>query len=186
MKQLENIFLQFGFTDKEVTDISQCFKLKHFSRGELLLKNGDAGDYLGFIANGMFQFYYDKDAEEITTYIAFKNNFILSVQSFFAGKPSKENIKALVDSEVWITKKSDFEKLNNKLPGFKNFYIGVLEHLLVCLDESRFDYITLKPEERYMKLIKEEPELFQQVPLKYLAALIGVTPRHLSRIRNNF
>jgi len=61
----------------------------------------------------------------------------------------------------------------------------MLEMLMVCLDESRFDYITLKPEERYAKLIKEEPELIKQIPLKYLSSLIGVTPRHLSRIRNN-
>ena len=185
MNQLEIAFQKFGFTDNEVLEITNCFDLKHYSCGELFIKNEVVSDYLGFINNGIFQFYFDNDADEITTYVALKNDFMLSVQSFFAGQPSKENVKALIDSDVWIINKSDFEKLKDKIAGFKDFYIKVLEQLMVCIDESRFNYITLKPEERYAILLKEEPELIQQVPLKYLSALIGVTPRHLSRIRNN-
>lgn len=185
MNQLEIAFQKFGFSEKEVLEISNYFDLKHYKGGELFIKNNIVADYLGFISNGMFQFYFDNDADEITTYIALKNDFIVSVQSYFAGQPSKENVKALVDSDVWIINKSDFEKLKDKIIGFKDFYIKVLEQLMVCIDESRFNYITLKPEERYARLLKEEPQLIKQVPLKYLSALIGVTPRHLSRIRNN-
>lgn len=185
MNQLEHAFQQFGFTEPEIGEISKCFVLKHYSAGELVIKSEVVAEFLGFVEDGMLQFYFDNDADQITTYMALKNDFILSVQSFFAGKPSKECVKALVDSNVWIITKSDFEVLKDKVSSFKVFYISVLEQLLVCLDESRFDYITLKPEERYAKLMKYEPELIQQIPLKYLSALIGVTPRHLSRIRKN-
>ncbi len=185
MNPLENILIKFGFSDNDVVEISKCFDQKHYKSGELFLQSGKICDHLGFINSGLFQFCYDNDPDEITTYIALKNDFILSVPSFFAGEPSKENIKAMVDSEVWVIRKPDFEKLVNENTGFKDFYISVLEQLVICLDESRFDYITLKPEDRYMKLLKEEPDLLQQIPLKYLSSLIGVTPRHLSRIRNN-
>jgi CRP-like cAMP-binding protein len=40
-----------------------------------------------------------------------------------------------------------------------------------------------KPEERVYKLIKQRPELFQEVPQKYLANLLGISPESLSRIR---
>jgi CRP-like cAMP-binding protein len=40
-----------------------------------------------------------------------------------------------------------------------------------------------KPEERVRKLIEQRPELFQQVPQKYLANLLGISPESLSRIR---
>jgi signal-transduction protein with cAMP-binding, CBS, and nucleotidyltransferase domain len=185
MNQLESAFQKFGFSDNDVIEISKSFVLNRYKKGELFIKNDALADYLGFVEKGMFRFYFDKDAEEITTYIALENDFILSVQSFFANQTAKDNIKALVDSEVWIIKKSDFVELNNKIMGFKDFYISVLERLLVCLDESRFSYIALTPEERYAKLLKEKPEFVLQVPLKYLSALIGVTPRHLSRLRNN-
>ena len=186
MNKLESIFIKFGFTESEAIEISKSFVLKHYKSGSFFLQDGLIGDCLGFVENGIFQYYYNNDSDKLTTYIAFKGDFILSIQSFFAGKPSKENIKALIDSDVWVIKKSDLEKVNNSIIGFKDFYISILEQIMVCLDESRFNYITLKPEERYVKLIKEEPELIQQIPLKYLSTLIGVTPRHLSRIRKNF
>lgn len=42
----------------------------------------------------------------------------------------------------------------------------------------------LSAEQRYEKLLKDEPELLQQVPLQYIASMLGITPRHLSRLRN--
>jgi CRP-like cAMP-binding protein len=40
-----------------------------------------------------------------------------------------------------------------------------------------------KPEERVQKLIKQRPDLFQEVPQRYLANLLGISPESLSRIR---
>ena len=185
LNKLENAFKEFGFSESDVSEISACFNSKTYKNGDFFLRSGQLGEYIGFIESGIFQFYVETDSSEITTYIAFPNDFILSIQCVYANKTSKENIKALINSSVWIIRKKDFDRLVESLNGFKEFYIKVLEKLLTCLDESRFDYITLKPEERYTKLIKEEPDLLQKIPLKYLSALIGVTPRHLSRIRNN-
>jgi CRP-like cAMP-binding protein len=185
MNQIANIFSAYGLAEKELVDIANYFTLKKFKSGELFIKKDMVEDAIGFVKSGIFQFYYEDVSDEITTYIALKNNVIVSVQCFFAGQPSKENIKALVDSELWLIKKSDFEMFKGKISGFNEFYTKVLEHLLICIDESRFDFITLTPDERYAKLMTNEPELIQQVPLKYLSSLIGVTPRHLSRIRKN-
>jgi CRP-like cAMP-binding protein len=40
-----------------------------------------------------------------------------------------------------------------------------------------------KPEERVEKLLNQRPDLFQEVPQKYLANLLGISPESLSRIR---
>jgi hypothetical protein len=40
-----------------------------------------------------------------------------------------------------------------------------------------------KPEERVEKLVKNRPDLFQEVPQRYLANLLGISPESLSRIR---
>jgi CRP/FNR family transcriptional regulator, anaerobic regulatory protein len=185
MNTVENIFKNFGFQDEDIIEILNYFSLKQYKNGEFFIKYGQTGEYLGIIERGIFQYYYENETDELTTYIAFKNDFIISFQSFYLGKPSKENIKAIINSEVWLIRKTDFEKLNNIITGFKDFYIKALENLVICIDESRFDYITLKPEERYLKLLNEEPQLLQQIPLKHLSAIIGITPRHLSRIRSN-
>lgn len=185
MNRLKEKFEAFGFTEPRALEIAKRFQLRTFKTGELFVQNGILSSELGIIEHGMFQFFYDNDTEEQTTYIALKNDYILSVQCFFAQQPAKENIKALTNSAVWVISKASFDDIVNGVEGFKELYIKMLEQLLVCLDDSRFDYITLKPEERYTKLINEEPELIKQIPLKYLSSLVGVTPRHLSRIRKN-
>jgi CRP/FNR family transcriptional regulator, anaerobic regulatory protein len=38
-------------------------------------------------------------------------------------------------------------------------------------------------EERYKKLFDSNRELFNQVPLQYLASMLGMTPETFSRIR---
>jgi hypothetical protein len=43
--------------------------------------------------------------------------------------------------------------------------------------------LLLSPEERYLHLVRQRPELVHRVPLKLLASFIGITPGSLSRIR---
>jgi hypothetical protein len=44
--------------------------------------------------------------------------------------------------------------------------------------------ITKKPEERYLEMMKNNPEILLRVPLHYIATYLGITPVSLSRIRN--
>ena len=37
--------------------------------------------------------------------------------------------------------------------------------------------------QKYELLLKNQPEYIQQIPLQYLASYLGITQRHLSRIR---
>jgi hypothetical protein len=41
----------------------------------------------------------------------------------------------------------------------------------------------LSPEERYIKFVRDKPDIINRVPGKYLATLLGITPISLSRIR---
>jgi CRP-like cAMP-binding protein len=45
------------------------------------------------------------------------------------------------------------------------------------------DVLVLTPEERYIRLIEYDKNLFQRVPLKQIASYIGISPISLSRIR---
>jgi hypothetical protein len=44
-------------------------------------------------------------------------------------------------------------------------------------------YSTDTPEQRYLKLMKSRPDLFQKIPQYHIASYIGVKPESLSRIR---
>jgi CRP/FNR family transcriptional regulator, anaerobic regulatory protein len=185
LEQLLSHFLGNGIPVSEISPIAEAFQFKKFSKGEYFTEEGKTSKYLAFITKGLVQYFYVKDGKEITTYVSGENTFLTSVSSFYKQQPSKEYVRALVDSEVWQIHYDDLAKLKTSSEAFKTFYIGALEQVLAGIDESRSKLIILTAEERYASLMKEEPALLQQIPLQYLASILGVTPRHLSRIRNN-
>mgnify|MGYP003623247190 FL=1 len=42
----------------------------------------------------------------------------------------------------------------------------------------------MSAEERYLHFFNANKELFNQVPLQYIASMLGMTPETLSRLRN--
>ena len=98
---------------------------------------------------------------------------------------SRKNIKALVDSKIWMIDLKNFQDLIKNNIVFHNFYFKLIEKQICLIDDYRIDLLTLTPEERYQKLLITEPKLLQEVPLHYLASFLGISTRHMSRIRKN-
>lgn len=186
MEQLLTHLLGKGIPEDEVSQIADAFTFKKIKKGEYFAEEGKTSKYLAFVTKGLVQYFYSKDGKEITTYVSGANSFLVSLYSFFKQKPGKEYIRALADCEMLAVHYNDLQKLKAESNGFRTFYIKAMEDLVVSMDETRSNLITLTAEERYAVLMKEEPALLQQIPLQYLASILGVTPRHLSRIRSNF
>lgn len=182
---LTSAFLAQGFNRDDAQKVSSCFSLKKLQKGDLLVQEGKISRYIGFIEKGFLQYFIILDGEEKTTYSLGEHHFVASLVSFLKQVPARENIRAVVNTDVWVVEKTILSKLQDEIPAFKAFYIGMLEWQICCIDESRLDAIVLSPQERYLKMMEKEPTLIQQIPLQYLASILGVTPRHLSRIRNN-
>jgi len=185
MDNLKSFFLQGGFSTKEVDQITNSFAYKKLDKGDYFVEEGKTSKHLGFIEEGFFQYYININGEEKTTYSTGANNLIASLVSFLQEVPSRENIRAAVKSSIWLIKRQDFKQLQEIIPSFKDYYIRILEWQICCIEESRIDGIMLSAGQRYEKMLRKEPALIQQIPGQYLASIIGVTPRHLSRIRNN-
>jgi CRP-like cAMP-binding protein len=125
------------------------------------------------------------DDEEKTSYLALRNSVTTSLNSFLFQKPSRKNIKAIADCKLWIVDLKTFKNLIENNKAFHQFYYNVIEKQICLIDDYRIDLLTLTPEERYKKLLATEPKLLQEVPLHYLASFLGISSRHMSRIRKN-
>jgi len=185
MELLPTLFGKAGFPPADVDRIARSFSPKEYAKEDHFVRAGQVSGHLGFIEHGMFQYYFPADGEERTTYVTAENTFLASVASFLNSTPSNEGIRALTPARVWQISKVELKKLLEDLPSFKNYYIGLLEWQIGCIDKSRHELLVLSSEERYQRLVDNEPELLQRIPLQYLASMVGVTPRHLSRIRKN-
>ena len=59
----------------------------------------------------------------------------------------------------------------------------ILESFVLQQMERERDILTSSPMERYNRVLKRSPLLFQEIPNKYIASYLGVTPESFSRIR---
>lgn len=180
---LKIYFRRVGFNSEVADLIGDAFYPKYYKKGEYFLEEGKISSYLAWIESGVFQHYVLVDGEEKSTYIAIENSFLASLLSFLHQKPSLENIRCIQDGCVWIIIKSQLEDLVRDIPAFKDWYLHMLEYQIGCIEGSRFDFVLLSAEQRYEKMLQEEPHLLQKIPLQYLASILGISPRHLSRIR---
>jgi len=120
---------------------------------------------------------------ETTIHFIFKNSFTTSLQSFAYQIPSVWSIQALTDCSLLIIDRDSHFKLIND---YKNWLEVDNNQLLMAyteLEAKFFSQFHLSAEQRFNKLFSEKPEIFNQVPLKYIASSLGITPETLSRLR---
>lgn len=185
MNNLITYFSTLGFSGEALNRITETIEVKHYAKNDYVTEEGKTSRYLGYVESGVFQYFVNIDGEEKTTYVSIEKTFLASVMSFVSESPALENIRALTDGSISMISRSNLKQLIEELPAFKNFYINLLEAAVCGIDESRHDLIVLNAEQRYEKMLRKQPQLLQQIPLQLLASILGITPRHLSRIRNN-
>lgn len=75
--------------------------------------------------------------------------------------------------------------LEDYYPNWIKFFKNVAELEYVNLEKRLFLLQRESAEKRYQDLLENQPEYLKLIPLHYLASYLGVTQRHLSRIRKN-
>ncbi|AMO20533.1 Crp/Fnr family transcriptional regulator [Flavobacterium columnare] len=161
------------------------FKPLYLKKNTFFVEQNEICRFFCFITSGILQHAIEIDHEEKTTYLSLKNTFTASLKSFLTQSPSRKHIKALVNTELLVISLEDFMKLKEENPVFNQFYYDLIERQSCLIDDYRIDLLALSPEERYKKLLENEPKLLNEVPLHYLSSFLGISNRHMSRIRKN-
>ncbi len=168
-----------------IDQAAHAFAPLQLRKNEYFVKEGEVCRYFCYVESGILQHAIAADGEEKTTYLALRHSVTSSLNSFLNGIPSRKSIKALSDCTLWVVDLKTFRELIAHNAAFQQFYYHVIERQICLIDDYRIDLLTLTPEERYKKLLATEPKLLQEVPLHYLASFLGISSRHMSRIRSN-
>jgi CRP-like cAMP-binding protein len=174
-------FIQLTELEKEA--IEQNFKPVKIIRKDFLLKEGMVCDFVAFLHSGIIRHYHIKDGNEITCDITLHNNFITDFKSLTQNSPSTYYFQILKDAELYLIKKNDLFRIYAEHRNIESLGRIMAEQIAMRTIDIAMSLSCEKPEERVHKLIKQRPELFQEVPQKYLANLLGISPESLSRIR---
>lgn len=172
------------FSQDELELIDPSFEIKTLRKKEYLLKDNSICNFVAFIASGSIRHFHVKNGVEKTCDISFENSWATDFQSFTTEKMCVMNLQAMEDSKIYIIKKRNLEKLYKNCSHYETFGRIMAEQVAQRATEIAMSLSSEKPEERFQKLIKNQPEIFQRVPQKYIANFLGVSPESLSRIRN--
>jgi hypothetical protein len=77
----------------------------------------------------------------------------------------------------------DAKQLVEKSELFKNFFLVMFEKSISLASHRANDLALLNAEQRYQKMMDEQPHFIQNIPLQYIASFLGIKPQSLSRIR---
>jgi CRP-like cAMP-binding protein len=180
-----NIFRQFtDFNDSELEIIMPYFETKKFRKKSTLLNVGIVSNEVFYLINGCIRLYCEKDGDELSTYFFTENMFAGSYDSFLSRKPSKVAIETLEECEVLVLTHEAQEELYRVFPKMNEFIRKAIEQRFVLLHDLFISYLLNSPEERYLTLLEERPDLLQRIPQHQIASFLGITPVSLSRIRN--
>lgn len=162
-----------------------CSRLEevNFKKKALLLTAGQTENYLYFIQKGITRFYIPQEADDLTFGFTFQDNFVSAYDSFLTQTPSTYCVEALTNVAAWRVSYSDMQAIYTQSQ--TGNAIGRHAGEALFLEKTKREISLLKDtaQQRYLALFKEQPQLLQHIPLKFIASYIGITPQALSRIR---
>ncbi|GGH64809.1 Crp/Fnr family transcriptional regulator [Phaeocystidibacter marisrubri] len=171
-------------TEDEIDLFEKLIVRKSIKKGDFFIQEGHTCKEIAFIESGLFRsYYYSSEGEEVTYCFSFSNSFTSAYSSFLSQTPTVENIQALTDCELLTISRREILKLEKTSYNWLKLFKVMAEQEFIGMEKRIFLLQRGTAEIRYRDLLSHQPEYLRLIPLSYLSSYLGVTPRHLSRIR---
>lgn len=181
LRQYFNKFIKLN--DSEWADIEKCIIKLKIAKEEKILKQGEHCNFIAFIQEGSFRFYYDKEGEVKITAFFFEGDFASNYRSFLTGNPSDHFIEAMQDAVIYKINLQELKLLYDKHKNLERLGRLIAENLYLSVASRLDSFLFQTPAERYKALIERNSRLLQEIPQYMIASYLGVKPETLSRIR---
>lgn len=169
-------------SDDEKSAMLDLDIFRPYKKGSILLKEGQYSDEGYFVLKGCIRTYYVLDGEEKTTEFYTELEGI-TPNCVLTKKPSEYFISCIEDSILTVSNPDMETEIFEKFPKFESLCRILSEQLLSKSQHSFDEFKTSSPEQRYLNLLQNRPDLVQRVPQHQLASYLGIKPQSLSRMR---
>lgn len=154
-------------------------------RNAYLCMPGAYEHHLYYVVSGTLKIFIVDDYVEQIIRFGYQDNFITALDSYLSTQPTDFYIQAIKKTTLRSVRKSDVQALLLQNQQHASLWVQILEAFVLQQIEREKDILISSPQERYKRVLDRSPRLFQEVPLKYIASYLRMTPETLSRIRNS-
>ncbi len=172
-----------GFIEELLHQLTADRDPEVLARNEYLIKEGEIERFVYLIIEGAVRVFLISAHEEHTIRFGYSGSIITSLSSFITGNPSEFYLQAIRKSTVFKIPKDDFLNAVNAHPEGLKAYNEMLQQLVLQQMEREVDLLTHSPAERLKRVLERSPRLFQEIPSRYIASYLRMTPETLSRVR---
>ena len=172
-------------THEELDVLESVLVPMKFQKGEMILSEGQTCTNIYWIAKGLVRQFYYKTGKELTEHMATENNIVMCIESLFKEEPTRLQIVALEPTIIYALPKEALEQASIRSVNIQMLYRKILEESLI-LSQVHADMLRFESaQDRYVKLVKRQPQLVLRAPLVYIASYLQMTPETLSRVRTS-
>lgn len=180
-----SIFLRqdYNLPADAIQSIQSRFSARVLKKEDYFVREGKSCREMAFVESGTLRVYLQTDEKEVTQWISTPGYFITELSSFFFDTPARWNIQALTDCRMHSIHRDDHRELCETVPAWNHLDKLFIAKCFTMLEDRIFSHLHESAEERFQRLMNTQPTLFNQVPLQYIASMLGMTPETLSRLR---
>lgn len=157
--------------------------MKNLERGDFYFRRNHAGPPLGFLLDGYLRSWTEDHDREVTQWVFTPDYFVADLQCLLFDRPARFNVQALTDCRLAVLSSANLARLPELVPDWPKLEKQFIGRCFTALEDRVFTFLALPARERYAMLLEHQPELFNRVPLKYLASMLGMSAETLSRLR---
>jgi CRP-like cAMP-binding protein len=189
MTELETLAFalnQFADLTEDDFNMSTSFwHTKKYKKGDYFNRQKSICRYLGFIETGAFRSYIidNKTAEEKNVFLFSQNQFVIPFKSFTLQIPCDYHTQAMTNASILYININDLLFLYKQSHKWERFGRLMAEMAFHVTLERMENFLFKTPEERYLDLIKNHPDIFNTIPLYHISSYLGIQGPSLSRIR---
>ena len=170
-------------THEELDTLESILVPRKYAKGEMILKDGDVCEEIGYIEKGLIRQFYYKNDKELTEHIGSDGEIFMCIESLFKEEPTHLQVEALESTVVYTLPKNRLEQVALHNVNIQILYRKILEESLI-ISQVHADLVRFESaQNRYLRLCKMKPQVVLRAPLVYIASYLQMTPETLSRVR---
>lgn len=167
----------------DAPELARAVVRRRFAPGDHLFHQGDRDGLVRMVASGFVKLAYeDAKGRAFTKSIVEAGDVFASVTGL-AGEAASFSAVALTAVEVEQAPWGELQRQAARHHGWETAFRRLFMDYARRKEAREFELLTLSAAERWLRLTEQRPGLAQAVPQAELAALIGVTPVALSRLK---